>query len=80
MSHFEIIVFEEAVYIQITCPFFGLAALMMCWSFIKVMMVELLDHLNSRRPSIKFTIEKQENNMISFFDILIKQVGSFALL
>lgn len=37
---------------------------------------KLFDRLNSRRPSIKFTIEKVENNKISFLDILIKKVGN----
>ena len=33
----------------------------------------LLDHVNSIRPSIQFTIEKQQDNKLPFHDVLVKR-------
>ncbi len=33
----------------------------------------LLDHLNSVRPSIKFTMESEEDSKLAFMDCLLKR-------
>jgi len=34
---------------------------------------DFLQHLNSLRPSIKFTMEKEENNRLPFLDVMVKK-------
>ena len=38
-------------------------------------LLDYLDFLNKRHPNIKFTIEKQINNFIAFFDVFISRIN-----
>ena len=39
---------------------------------------EFLGHLNSQKPAIQFTMEKEEDEKIAFLDVLVEKKGTLA--
>jgi hypothetical protein len=74
MEHFEEIVLDTAEYKP--AKWLGYVNdTFVVWPHGPARLQQLFDHINSVRPTIKFTIEVETNNTLPFLDVLVMKLG-----